>query len=83
MENRRVHHFAEGTVITGLLPTGEFGAYRDQDDGLVRGHGHTRMAAIADLVEMIGSDDDGSDLAADRQAWAFDHKRTLRNEEKV
>jgi hypothetical protein len=57
MTNRRKHYFPENdiTVITGLLPTGEFGAYRDElDDGLIRGHGHTRLAAIADLVEMVG-----------------------------
>lgn len=56
MEQRRKHFFPANdcTVITGLLPTGEFGAYRDEiDEGHVRGHGHTRLAAIADLAEAI------------------------------
>ena len=41
-------------IITVLLPTGEYGAYDDdRDDGRVRGYGHTRLAAIADLKEQI------------------------------
>ena len=51
MINQRHHSFpAEGaTVVTGLLPTGQYGAYReDEDEGRVRGCGHSRLAAIAD-----------------------------------
>lgn len=57
MTNRRKHYFPANhcTVVTGLLPNGEFGAYReDEDEGRVRGYGHTRLAAIADLVENVG-----------------------------
>jgi hypothetical protein len=76
MERRRTHHFAEGLVITGLLPTGQYGAYREQDDGRVRGYGHSRWAAIADLNEAIGSDDEPEEI--NRQAIALDHERDLR-----
>ena len=63
MINHRRHYFPTNdvTVITGLLPTGEYGAYREQDDGLVRGHGHSRFAAIADLVETIAKTDSEAD----------------------
>jgi hypothetical protein len=57
MEQRRKHYFPANscTVITGLCPNGEFGAYReDEDEGRVRGYGHSRLAAIADLVEVVG-----------------------------
>ena len=57
MINRRKHFFPANdcTVITGLLPNGEFGAYRDEiDEELIRGYGHSRYAAIADLVENVG-----------------------------
>ena len=56
MINRRKHYFPENdiTVITGLLPNGEYGAYReDEDEGHVRGYGHSHWSAIADLVEWI------------------------------
>ena len=56
MDQRRRHYFPENDcyVITGLCPTGEFGAYReDEDEGRVRGYGHTRLAAIADMVEQL------------------------------
>ena len=55
----RKHFFRDETdtrivVITTLLPTGEYGAYRDdQDDGRYRGFGHSRLAAIADLQAWI------------------------------
>ena len=54
----RKHYFrdenSQTTVITTWLPTGEFGAYRDdEDDGHVRGFGATRLEAIADLQEWI------------------------------
>jgi len=78
MENRRTHHFPENdcTVITGLCPNGEFGAYRyDEDEGHIRGYGHTRFAAIADLVESIGHEEPED---VDRQAAAFDRAHDLR-----
>jgi hypothetical protein len=52
MQKHRTHHLPQHRIITGLLPTGEYGAYDDdRDDGRVRGFGHTRAAAIADLLE--------------------------------
>lgn len=53
MRDRQIHSFTEGHVVTGTLPTGEFGAYREQDDGWVRGFGDSRLAAIADLNESL------------------------------
>lgn len=55
MEQRRVHYFPENDchVVTGLCPNGQYGAYREQDDGRIRGYGHSRYAAIADLVEAL------------------------------
>lgn len=77
MENRRTHNFNEGPVITGLLPTGEYGAYREnEDEGRVRGFGHSRWAAIADLNEVIDCDDEPEEF--DHQAARFDHARDLR-----
>lgn len=79
MQNRRIHHFTEGKVITGLLPTGEYGAYRDYtDEGVIRGYGHSRLAAIADLNESVGAVDEPEEI--DHQAAAFDHARDLRKE---
>jgi len=41
-------------VITTLLPNGEYGAYReDEDEGRCRGFGHSRIAAIVDLQGWI------------------------------
>lgn len=80
MINIRTHYFRDTTVITGLCPNGEYGAYREQDDGRVRGYGHTRLAAIADLNEAVGADDESGDPRADAVASAFDHARALRNE---
>ena len=60
MDQRRKHYFPANdcTVITGLCPNGQFGAYReDEDEGRVRGYGHSRYAAIADLVEAISKTD--------------------------
>ncbi len=55
MINRQTIYFpADGSrVITGLCPNGEYGAYLESDDGRVRGYGHTRLAAIADLNEAL------------------------------
>lgn len=80
MQNRRTHYFPANdiTVVTGLCPNGEFGAYRDEiDEGLIRGYGHTRLAAIADMVEAIGRRDE-SEEEFDARAAAFDHARELR-----
>jgi hypothetical protein len=56
MTNRRTYYFPANDcrVTTGLLPNGQYGAYReDEDDGLVRGMGHTRLSAIADLADAV------------------------------
>lgn len=77
MENRRVHHFNEGKVITGLLPTGQFGAYReDEDEGRVRGYGHSRLAAIADMVEAISNTEEEEERNS--AAFELDHTRDYR-----
>ena len=52
MQNRRVIPYNEGRVVTGLLPTGQFVAFRE-DQELPRGHGHSLLSAIADLNEKI------------------------------
>jgi hypothetical protein len=78
MQNRRTHFFTEGKVITGLLPNGEYGAYRDdENEGRIRGYGHTRLAAIADLNTAISDTDE----EYDHRAAAFDHARDLRKHE--
>jgi hypothetical protein len=62
VEKHRTHYFFDRdrhgddriktTIHTFMLPTGEYGAIDDNtDDGVVRGFGHTRLAAIADLKE--------------------------------
>jgi hypothetical protein len=61
-DTERKHYFRDENdtrtvIITIGLPTGEYGAYRDdEDDGRVRGFGHTRLAAIADLKEQIAEE---------------------------
>ena len=77
MQNLRTHHFNDGDVITGLCPNGDFGAYLERHDGRVRGYGHTRFAAIADLVEAI---DHQEPEDFDHRAAQFDHDRKLRVE---
>lgn len=79
MINRQTHYFPANDckVITGLCPSGEFGAYLETDDGRVRGYGHNRYAAIADLVDMIGREEPEE---VDHQAERFDHARKLRVE---
>jgi hypothetical protein len=51
MQNIRKHYFpADGsTVLTGLLPNGQYGAHLE--DSPLTGRGHSRLAAIADLCE--------------------------------
>jgi hypothetical protein len=75
LEQTRTHHFDNGDVITGLCPNGEFGAYLERHDGRIRGYGHTRFAAIADLVESLDLQEPED---FDRQAAAFDHAHDLR-----
>lgn len=82
MEQRRKHYFPHNdcTVITGLCPNGEYGATReDEDEGLIRGYGHSRLAAIADLAEAISCTEDEEQAAyADFQ---IDHARDYRKHE--
>lgn len=84
MKNRRIHYFPANDckVVTGLLPNGEFGAYReDEDEGRVRGYGHSRLAAIADLAEAISNTEEEEETAyADFQ---LDHARDYRKHEAV
>lgn len=79
MEKRRTHYFPadDSRVITGLLPNGEYGAYLVdyEDEPRIRGFGHSREAAIADLNEAIGVDEPEE---IDRQAQRWDHARDLR-----
>lgn len=82
MENRRRHFFPENdcTVITGMCPNGEYGATReDEDEGLIRGYGHTRLAAIADLVWAISNTEEDEDRNS--AAFELDHKRDYRKHE--
>jgi hypothetical protein len=78
MENLRSHYFPENdeTVFTGMCPHGLFGAYLERDDGRVRGYGHTRMAAIADLVESLDFDEE----PFDHEAARADHIVSLRRD---
>lgn len=80
MQNRRTHYFTEGKVITGLLPSGQYAAHLfeadfETDGGRVRGYGHTRFAAIADLNEAIGT---AEPEEVDHRAARFDYARDLR-----
>lgn len=54
MQNIRRHYFPadESIVCTGLCPNGMFAARLDGED-LIRGMGHTRLAAIADLNDAL------------------------------
>lgn len=82
MDQRRKHYFPANdcTVITGLCPNGEYGAYReDEDEGRVRGYGHTRLAAIADLSEAISDTDE--DEERNSAAFQIDHARDYRKHE--
>ena len=84
MEQRRKTHFPANdcTVITGLCANGEYGAYREnEDEGRVRGYGHTRLAAIADLVEAIGNTEE--EEADSYSAFQLDRARDYRKHEVV
>lgn len=78
MEFIRRIYFPENdcTIITGLCPNGEFGAYLESDDGRVRGYGHSRLAAMADLMDVIGRSE--GEENPDAQVYAIDHERDLR-----
>ncbi len=78
MQNLRTHHFNDGKVITGLCNSGKFGAYLMEGEFRIRGYGHSRLAAIAELVEKIGADEETEEF--DHQAARFDHARKLRAE---
>lgn len=54
MQNIRRYSFSadDSVVFVGLLPNGMYGARLDGDD-LIRGMGHTRLAAIADLNDAL------------------------------
>ncbi|MEY9806949.1 hypothetical protein [Bradyrhizobium elkanii] len=56
MINHQTFYFPaqDERVVTGLCPNGQYGAYLEREDGRVRGYGHSRLAAIADLVEQLG-----------------------------
>jgi hypothetical protein len=80
MQSRRTHYFNEGPVITGLLPSGEYGAYREnEDEGRVRGYGHSRLAAIADLAEAISDTEEEERCAY--ATFQLDHARDYRKHE--
>lgn len=53
MEKVETCYFPESgdSAVTGMLPDGQFVAYDPDTAPDVRGHGDTRMAAIADLVK--------------------------------
>jgi hypothetical protein len=78
MQDLRKHYFPanDETVFTGLCPNGQFGAYLDREDGRVRGYGHTRLAAIADLSDSISNTEE--DEQANAAAFQIDHERDLR-----
>jgi hypothetical protein len=79
VEQLRSHYFPENdeTVFTGMCPNGQYGAYLEREDGRVRGYGHTRLAAIADLVESLDLPDAEP---FDHSAARADHIVSLRRE---
>jgi hypothetical protein len=82
MQNCRTHYFPENDcrVVTGLCPNGEFGATRlDEDEGLIRGYGHSRLAAIADLVWAISNTEEEEERNG--AAFELDHKHDYRKHE--
>ena len=82
MQNRRKHYFPENdvVVITGLCPNGEYGATReDEDEGRVRGYGHSRLAAIADLVWAISNTEEEEERNS--AAFELDHAGDYRKHE--
>lgn len=77
MQNLRKHYFPADdlNVMTYMTAKGDFGAYVWGRE-LVRGYGHSRLAAIADLNEAIGNIDEPEEI--DHQAQRWDHQRDLR-----
>lgn len=80
MQQVRRHYFPANDchVITGLCPNGEFGAYKlgYEDEPRIRGYGHSRLAAIADLAEAISdTEEEERTTYADFQ---LDHARDYR-----
>lgn len=82
MEQQRKHFFRDaGTVVTGICPNGQFGAYsEDESERGLRGYGHTRLAAIANLAAQAFK---GEAEEFDQQAAQIDHMRDLRKHEVV
>lgn len=73
LSNRRTYYFPadESRIVTGLLPTGQHVAFREEQE-FPRGYGPTILSAIADLnvkVEREGSiyerDEDYQDVIAE------------------
>lgn len=80
LEQVRKIYFPENdcNVVTGLVPaTGQFAAHLENGD-LLRGYGHSRWAAIADLNEKLGAVDDEEPF--DHEAARADHIVSLRRE---
>ena len=81
MIDRQKHYFRENdcTVITGWIPQiAEFGATReDEDEGLIRGYGATRLEAIADLVWAIsnGEEEEGRNAADFHADHILDYRK--------
>jgi len=76
LEQVRKHTFIDGAVKTGLVPaTGQYAAHLE--DGAIRGHGHSRHSAIADLVEKLHLIDEEP---FDHEAARADHIVSLRRE---
>lgn len=77
MQQVRKHHFDDGAVITGLCDNGQFGARLEEGNLSLRGYGHSRYAAIADLAEKLPDSDDED---FDHEAARADHIVSLRRE---
>lgn len=84
MQNRRTSYFPANdcNVVTGMCPKGEFVAHLETYD-VIHGHGHTRLAAIADLVEKLEAarilpDDYRTPFTGqDKIDWENDRRRAL------
>jgi hypothetical protein len=62
LQNHRTVYFPAGgeTVLTALATTGQYVAWflEPEDFGRARGHGHSRLAAIADLQAKRQAEED-------------------------
>lgn len=56
-------------VLTGLCPSGLYGAHIEEEPS-IRGYGHTRLAAIANMAEKVPEEEE-----VDHQAARFDRAR--------